>query len=270
MKKPGHNGKMLAVVIIGVVVVFAAGIGLGIVTGKKVQNSQKVTSKDAAGKEDQDKNSVTQKGDGEKDSDKNNGTNDNSKDNAGDNAADQAGEGTDGSRDSSQGGKDAEQGGSTYDASAPADDTEIHKYEYIKSDCTWTEAFQDCISRGGYLARINSSEEYEYIRKEISKAGMTNIFFRIGGRRDGDSKDYYWVNEENRLFGEKLNSEDSWCSEEWKNGEPSFTDGGLQELYMDVFFYDGEKRFVWNDVPDDMLAAEPAYSGSLGYICEYE
>lgn len=33
MKKPRHNGKILVIVIIGVIVVFAAGIGLGIVTG---------------------------------------------------------------------------------------------------------------------------------------------------------------------------------------------------------------------------------------------
>ena len=78
------------------------------------------------------------------------------------------------------------------------------------------------------------------------------------------------MNENNKLFGEKLNSADSWCSDEWKNGEPSFQDGSLAEQYMDLFFYDGEKRFVWNDVPDDMLAAESAYSGFLGYICEYE
>ncbi|MRM87789.1 C-type lectin domain-containing protein [Faecalicatena contorta] len=269
MKKPRHNGKILAIVIIGVIVVFAAGIGLGIVTGKKVQDSQKVTSNDAAGKAEQDKNSAAQKGDAAN-TDKDNGTKDPANNNTGDNAGDHAGEGTDSSKDNSQDENAADQNAGTYDASAPADDAAIHRYEYIKSDCTWTEAFQDCLNRGGYLARINSSEEYEYIRKEISRAGMTNIFFRIGGRRDDNSKDYYWVNENNKLFGEKLNSEDSWCSDEWKNGEPSFQDGSLEEQYMDLFFYDGEKRFVWNDVPDDMLAAESSYTGFLGYICEYE
>ena len=63
MKKPRHNGKILVIVIIVVIVVFAAGIGLGIVTGKKVQDSQKVTSNDAAGKAEQDKNSAAQQGD---------------------------------------------------------------------------------------------------------------------------------------------------------------------------------------------------------------
>lgn len=35
MKKPRHNGKILAIVIIGVIVVFAAGIGLGDCDRKK-------------------------------------------------------------------------------------------------------------------------------------------------------------------------------------------------------------------------------------------
>ena len=106
-------------------------------TGKKVQDSQKVTSNDAAGKAEQDKNSAAQKGDAVN-TDKDNGTKDPENNNTGDNAGDHAGEGTDSSKDNSQDGNAADQNGSTYDASAPADDTAIHRYEYIKSDCTWT------------------------------------------------------------------------------------------------------------------------------------
>lgn len=82
MKKPRHNGKILVIVIIGVIVVFAAGIGLGIVTGKKVQDSQKVTSNDAAGKAEQDKNSAAQQGDASN-TDKDNGTKDPANNNTG-------------------------------------------------------------------------------------------------------------------------------------------------------------------------------------------
>ena len=43
----------------------------------------------------------------------------------------------------------------------------IHRYEVIVDDCTWEEAYQNCLSMGGYLARINSKEEFDYITKKV-------------------------------------------------------------------------------------------------------
>lgn len=266
MKGSRHNRKVWIIIVI--ILVFAVGIGAGIVTGtmmvkKETKNTDKTTSVNES------------KNAGNKKDEINSGTGDsteNDKPDSGETTGgdDKKNNSQDDAQNPSQDDSVTDNSGSTYDASIPGDDTGIHRYEYILSDGTWQEAFQDCIDRGGYLVRINSSSEYEYIRKEISRQKMTNIFFHIGGRRDSGSSDYYWVNEDNKLFGEKLNSDDSWCSDEWKKGEPSYKDGSLEELYMDLFFFDGEKRFVWNDIPDNMLAAEPAYSGKLGYICEYE
>lgn len=274
MKKPRNNRNLKIVIIVIICLTFIVGIGAGIgagtyISNKKAQKMEVTKLKDTALND-----SSQVKGDGaEKEDDKKpeadkpetNDSEDDKDSGSGDNSQDSS-QNKDNADNSSQ----SQNQGSTYDASVPADDTGIHRYEYIISDCTWQEAFQDCLNRGGYLVRINSSKEYETIRKEISRQKMTDIYFKLGGRRDNQSQDYYWVNQDNKLFGEKLNSDGSWCSDEWMGGEPSFQDGNLEEKYMDLFFYDGEKRFVWNDVPDDMLAAEPAYSGKLGYICEYE
>ena len=146
----------------------------------------------------------------------------------------------------------------------------IHKYEYIVNDCSWSEAYQKCLESGGYLARINSQEEYDYILSQINQKQMENIHFRIGGRRDENSQDYYWVDDMNNLYGEKINSEDYWCSGQWMTGEPSFSDKDTQENCLDIFYYQKEDRWVWNDVPDDILKTVPEYAGKLGYICEYE
>lgn len=146
----------------------------------------------------------------------------------------------------------------------------IHRYEYVISDCTWEQAYSECLKKGGYLVRINSKEEYNYILNEITKKQMDRIHFRIGAKRNTNSKDYYWVNEENQLYGDKVNSPAYWCSSEWMTSEPSFEDNGTMEMYLDIFYYQGMNQWVWNDVPNDIVAVVPAYAGKLGYICEYE
>lgn len=148
----------------------------------------------------------------------------------------------------------------------------IHRYEYVQKDCTWQEAFEECLSRGGYLARINSREEYEYILDEIQTLGMENINFFLGGRRDIDGTEYYWVDENDQLYGEQINSGDYWCRDEWLAGEPSFRDDilDLEEDCLDIFYHGNTGKWVWNDVTNDILSILPGYSGKIGYICEYE
>lgn len=146
----------------------------------------------------------------------------------------------------------------------------VHRYEYVVKDCTWREAFQEAKNSGGYLVRINSRAEYDAILSEINSKGLTNIHFRIGGRRDADSRDYYWVDENNQLYGEKINDPSYWCSSEWMTGEPSFQDGSTQEDCLDICYLKSEGKWYFNDVPDDILATVSYYSGRLGYIIEYE
>lgn len=146
----------------------------------------------------------------------------------------------------------------------------VHRYEFAVDDCTWTEAFQKAKQKGGYLARINSQEEWDYIVSELNRQNLTKIQFRIGGRRDLDSREYYWADEENQLYGEQINTPSYWCSSVWLEGEPSFQDGTVQEEYLDICFISSENRWVLNDVPDDILSSVSYYKGRIGYIIEYE
>lgn len=146
----------------------------------------------------------------------------------------------------------------------------IHRYEYVVADVTWNQAFTECISKGGHLVRINSQEEYDYILNELSSKQLEKIQFFIGGRRDSGSNAYYWTNEKGELYGEQINTESYWCNSEWLNGEPSFSDNGNEEKYLDLLYYKKSGKWTWNDAPDDILAVVPEFSGRIGYICEYD
>lgn len=148
----------------------------------------------------------------------------------------------------------------------------VHTYELIVSDVTWTQAYEDCLARGGHLVRINSDEEYQAILQQISNEGKDNIKFWLGGRRDSaDSYEYRWIYEDWSYGDEVLNESDKYSSY-WLSGEPSYQGETPEdpEMYMNMFFMSRESRWVWNDVPNDIIAVVNSYSGTVGYICEYE
>lgn len=146
----------------------------------------------------------------------------------------------------------------------------IHRYAYMIDDCDWSTAFIKAQEKGGYLVRINSYEEYEYLLSEIEQLGYEKIQFRVGGRRDEGTTDYYWVDENDNLYGEVINSFDYWACSAWLSGEPSYRDGDIDENCLNFFYHSDEERWVWNDVPDDIISVVPYFSGRIGYIVEYE
>ncbi len=156
-----------------------------------------------------------------------------------------------------------------------AEDTAIHEYQIIIDDCTWEEALKNAESMGGYLVRINTAEEYDFIINLLSGGNYSTYHFYLGGRRNSDGTEYYWVDENNQFMGECLNTDSSWCADAWYNGEPSYVDTGsdasslIQEDTMNLFCVGG--TWYLNDASGDLPGNYPdLLSGKVGYIVEVE
>lgn len=146
----------------------------------------------------------------------------------------------------------------------------INSYELIVADVSWSQAYYDCMDRGGHLVRITTDAEYQAILQQIADEGKENIIFWLGGARNDDSG-YYWIYNDG-YFGSEVLNEDAKYASYWMDGEPSFFDAAaaVDETRMSMFRLSSNGQWVWNDVPDDILSVASFYSGKIGYICEYE
>lgn len=148
------------------------------------------------------------------------------------------------------------------------EDDGIHNYEYFIEDVTWKEARDKCIEKGGHLLHIDSPEEYEKIIKDLDDEAYQKINFYIGGRREKNKDEYYWQAYDGEYLGDPLNSSD--LEEYWLDGEPSFESDGKEEKYMDMIYRKSEGRWLWNDIPNDILEISDSFKGRIGYICEFD
>lgn len=125
------------------------------------------------------------------------------------------------------------------DAQDEGQENKIHNYEIIIESCTWEEAYKACKDRGGNLIRINTKEEYDHIIDMLDKRDYRDYRFYIGGRHDFGEQIYRWIDTDNILFGDILNTPEAWCSVNWMTGEPSMKDQtlGVEEHVMELFYY---------------------------------
>ena len=129
-----------------------------------------------------------------------------------------------------------------------------HSYEVIASDMSWTEARQACLDAGGYLAVVSDEEEFNRIVELVIESGLSRVW--VGCHREEDT-----------LVWEKP---DEVVYYPWDYSEPSYYDGydGSIEDYLLLWH---NNRWVYNDSRDDPVADYPElYSGSLGYVIEYD
>ena len=162
----------------------------------------------------------------------------------------------------------------TFAAHVVQDDTTIHRYELVVADVSWSQAFQECIRRGGYLARINTYDEFIVVTNQIRNEDLKRISFWLGSMCPEGSTEYHWITEDGRTVPGCINTMEEFAPC-WLENEPSFygiDENGerVLENCLHVIYRSSEDGFFWNDAPDDILGAASLYSGKIGYICEYE
>ncbi len=159
------------------------------------------------------------------------------------------------------------------DEETEEDDTAIHRYELITADLSWSEAYWDCIDRGGYLAHIDSQEEFDTVTQMIRSEEKKKYIFWLGAARRKDAEQYFWIDETGD-FGKDCINTPAYQSY-WLENEPSYTGTDANgvvsdETCLSMLYRSAEDRFCWNDVPNDLLSVADFYAGRIGYICEYE
>ena len=127
-----------------------------------------------------------------------------------------------------------------------------HGYQVFKEDVSWTQAQRKCADLGGHLVVINDEEELQEVIRLAEEAGISRVW--IGCHR--------------------VNGEEIWETGEgiyrWAPGEPTYVDTNdrVAEDYVMLWDHNG---WAYNDNRDDPCADYPEfYSGTMGYICEFE
>ena len=139
-------------------------------------------------------------------------------------------------------------------------------YEIVVSDVSWEEALAHAREKGGKLACFESMEEYRFVLGLIAETGrVENMYFSLGGRRDPDGDDYYWVDANNKPYGKPLNGKGVWCCDCWGPGEPNLIYEDRQETVVVLYYNNAEARWAWYDGSDTYRNPKKTY----GYIIEY-
>lgn len=150
-----------------------------------------------------------------------------------------------------------------------------HRYELVVEDITWTEARRACEEKGGYLAALTSQEEFERIQEQILSEGKTSVTFFAGAANKENTFGFTWLEPGKEHGYNMLDLYNALFADYWLEGEPSYTglteDGQeVKEDCVSLIYRSSANRCYLNDVPDDILSAEPSLAGRVGYICEYD
>lgn len=126
---------------------------------------------------------------------------------------------------------------------------ESHRYEVVNTRMTWEEAKSYCENLGGYLATIESQDEYNKIVQLANASGRKVLWL---GAQKNSNQSFEWITGESFEYSS------------WLSGEPNNEGGNENCLVMFLV----NNQWVWADVPNDLSAYYGA--DTVGFVCEYD
>ena len=138
-----------------------------------------------------------------------------------------------------------------------------HRYVIERSPLSWVDAQDRCLAAGGYLAVINTRDEFDQITAMADAQGVE--FLWIGCHREVASNTLVWE-AEGKIDSSVDPNERRMAL--WAPGEPSFIDGdGTSEDYIILWNHDGGWRY-WDSRGDLNLIW--GWRDRLAYVCEFD
>ncbi|XP_035985155.1 type-2 ice-structuring protein-like [Fundulus heteroclitus] len=78
-------------------------------------------------------------------------------------------------------------------------------FYYVGASYTWAQAEHYCVARGGNLASVRSSSEYNWLRSYIQSKDCSSKMTWIGGSDGEQERNWFWSDGSRFLFR-------NWCS----------------------------------------------------------
>lgn len=146
-----------------------------------------------------------------------------------------------------------------------------HRYELIVQDVSWTEAQTLCHEKGGYLATVTAPEERQAILELMKQEEKLDIRFFVGYRAnetiDNQIAEARWINADGST-APAGNLPNFW---EYQAPDYSFVapEFEIQECGVLKYYPDTDKIYLFS-APDELVSTLPEYTGTIGYVCEYD
>lgn len=147
----------------------------------------------------------------------------------------------------------------------------IHTYRFVQEDVTYNLAAARARSMGGYLARIDSQEEYDTIREQLREKhawGSDVLEYYIGGRRCAAQNKYYLTDQNGKVSSDHfIGNDEPWF---WGPNEPSCGVPDSNRTALSIAYSEDLEDWFGEDTIEDILTPYPEFSGQIGYIVEIE